>query len=194
MAGDSQHLYQEMPAVKGIGRKPKAGTVKNKLIVEGPQLRKVRMKMKMLDDGAKDRSKLLKKQITCISLACGTCRRKAQAGSLKDEVDDAVASVEVHSRKYKIALKRRDLAVRLGLAFVNRSERLHLKKIKRSKAWVRKHLAQYEEFESRANVAENNLEYAEIELECAEQKLELVLATVKSVQMRMRAFVSAEKK
>ena len=132
MAGDSQHLYQEMPALKGIGRKPKSSTVKNKLIVEGPKLRKVSVKMKMLDELSKDRSKLCNKQINCMR------GLQALAGSLKSEVLDAVASVEMHSRKYRVAVKRRDLAVRLALAFVSRSERLKLKNSKRSKAWERK--------------------------------------------------------
>ena len=151
-------------------------------------LRKVSVKMKMLDELSEDRSKHFNKQIKSMR------GLQALAGSLKGEVLDAVASIEVHSRKHRVAVKRRDLAVRLVLAFVSRSERLKLKNVKRSKAWECKHLAKLYELEYRAEVAENSLDYAEVEVASAEEKLQQILASVKSVQMRMRALVSAEKK
>ena len=76
---------------------------------------------------------------------------------------------------------------------MNRSRRLLDKKSKRSKAWERKHVSQLDLLASRAEAAENTLDYADVQLSVAEEKVEQVLAAVKSVQVKMRARILAEK-
>ena len=176
-----------MPAVKGIGRKPKAGTVKNKLVVEGPQLRKVSIKMNILKEPTNDRSKQFKR------FANAARDFKALAEELKGQLREAIADADKHQRVVKKATMNRDLAVRLVEAYMNRSQRLLDKNSKRSNAWVCKHVSQLDLLGSRAEEAEYLLDYADMQLSVAEEKVEQVLAAVKSAQGKMRARILAEK-
>ena len=117
-----------------------------------------------------------------------------QAEELKDTLRDAEAMVEKHKRLVTCATKRRDLAVRLALAFVSRSQRLLAKKKKRPNAWMNKHVCKLEELEARATIAENSLERAELELACADMKFEEVVVAMKSAAAKIRMCILAEKK
>ena len=79
-------------------------------------------------------------------------------------------------------------------AFMNRSRRLLDKKSKRSKAWVRKHVSQLDELGSRAEAAEHTVDYADVQLSVAEEKVEQTVEALKSLQVKIRAHVLAEKK
>ena len=53
--------------------------------------------------------------------------------------------------------------------------------------------SQLDELGSRAEVAEHTVDHADVQLSVAEEKVEQVLAAVKSAQGKMRARILAEK-